>query len=328
MSLDFFYNNWLDYNSFIDPSKEIELTINLDTSFFTDLKFDQDSLRSYAIDAAKLCAEPCGDNIALCLSGGLDSQFMISAFKEANIKFTTYIFKFCKDLNTQDTDHAELFCKQNQIDYKIVPFDVITFLNRENYDVGIRYNSASPHFNVHYSMFNMLRAIGHSGVVCGGIYPFITNGIWGNNLSNNAFNFINYCMKENFYVQGSFLSYYPKLAWALGILTSDLKLDYTSPLHDLQELNAVRETQYEHKIDAFNKFQFNLIPQESKFTGFEKVKIYYEKLTGDGWFFENEFRTPLEKIFLKKIKDNRVLHLTRAQAEILSQIKQNYILSC
>jgi len=301
---NYFYNNWLDVGPLFKPenvgssSKVTYLPVNLDQSFFENLNFTETSLRNYRIQAAERCANLLGNNIALCLSGGIDSQCMAQAFKEANIPFTAYILNFNKELNIQDVNHARLYCRVNNINLEEIQFDVVNFLTRENYDYGIKYKSSSPHFNTHYKLFDIIKSRGHSGVCCGGVTPFLRNGAFGSNFLRNPFNFITYSEISEFYCQGSFLSFSPELAWTIGLLTP--KLDYSSS-QNLEAMSQstiydLNDNRYGKKCQAYMKEGFKIIPQDKKYTGFEFVKLYFQNKTGNPLEFENNFRYPLERI--------------------------------
>lgn len=326
MSFNFFYDNWLNYSNLLDFKKSLQFEINLSIDFFRTLKFDKTSVHNYIIEGAIECAKTLGDNPALCLSGGLDSQLMVLAFNEAGYKFKSYTLEFNDDLNDQDFLHAKLFCEKNKIDYNPIKFNVINFLNRENYNVGIKYKSASPHFNVHYQLFNILKNMGHTGVCCGGLYPLNNVDDWGGNFLPNNLNYINYSLIENFFSQGNFLSFYHKTAWALA-LNSKPTNDFTfSVVKGYQEKNLWSE-RYIDKINLFNNLGFNVIPQDNKYTGFEKVKIYYKNLHNDEWFFEKNFRFPLANKFVRPLQKNRFI-LTKEQYNCLSDIYSNNLSSC
>lgn len=297
-----FYNDWVDVSSlfdktfhkrFIDP-----LYVHLDVNFFKDLSFKKEDLKQYRINAALESQKLLGDNPALCLSGGVDSQAMVLAWLEAELKFDTYILVFKNNLNVQDVDHALQFCNTYNINYKQIEIDVIQFLNRENYEYSELYDSASPHFNTHYKMFNILKDKGYSGICCGGTTPLINNDDegWGLNFNRNPLNFINYTKISKFPCIGNFLSFYPKLAWSLALLIppTDLLQEVYAPFHNNDRMRIEKE-RYDRKCLGYMKHGFNIIPQSQKYTGFELVKDYLEKLTGDGWEFEKRYRHPLEK---------------------------------
>lgn len=294
-----FYNEWLDYRPlfaqrlYSDCNKFLELPVLLDVDFFKNLKFDDQSLTTYRIQAAERVANTLGNNIALCFSGGIDSQCMIQSFLEAKIDFKIYALKFKDNLNDQDVEHAKLFCRENNLELNEIEFDVIKFLTRENFDYGVKYLSCSPHFNVHYKLFDILANLGHTGVCCGGIAPYKQTEGYGVNFTRNPFNFINYSNISNFPAQGSFLSFSPELAYALCFLTEPF--DYQMKYLSANVFTDHTQNRYLNKISAYKKAGYKIIPQDTKYTGFEKVKDYFRDKTKDGWSFEKLFRFPLEK---------------------------------
>lgn len=298
----FFYNDWIDISSLFtkeNPNRFYDLLyVNLDKKFFSDLKFDSVSLKNYRIKAAIEAAKMLGDNPALCFSGGVDSQCMLQSWSEANLKFDVYTLKFKNNLNIQDVHHAENFCKQYNIKLKIVEIDILSFLNRENFDYALRYDSVSPHFNTHYKLFDILKAKGYSGVCCGGSIPIKNelNGGWGSNFNRNPFNFIKYTEISKFPCIGNFLSFYPNLSWGLALLTPPISLPQDNFVNYEQNVRDVKENErYADKCLGYKKGGFKIKEQAQKYTGFELVKKHLENLTSNGWEFEFRYRHPLAK---------------------------------
>ena len=64
---------------------------------------------------------------------------------------------------------------------------------------------------------------------------------------------------------------------------------------------------YKSKIKGYQNVGFKIIPQETKYTGFELVKKYFENLTGDGWAFEKRFRHNLEKVLKPPYKSKLLI---------------------
>ena len=52
---------------------------------------------------------------------------------------------------------------------------------------------------------------------------------------------------------------------------------------------------YLQKVIGYKRIGFDIIQQDTKYTGFEKVKELIEEQSGDGWAFERKFRDPLAK---------------------------------
>lgn len=289
---------------FDDHPGVVNFPVNLGSDFFKSLKFDKDTLKNYRIEAANITAESIGDKIALCFSGGVDSQCMVQCFVEAEIPFDLFILKFKNNLNAQDTDHAVKYCNQFNIKYNIIEIDVLSFLSHHNYDYGMRYQSPSPHFNVHYKLFDILRSKGYDGVVAGGnamFYSDVDKKMLPN-CNQNCFNYITYSKVSGYNCQGNFLSFYPKLTWAISLLSPSIKhyeQDTTSKFNK-EERDYWEYKRYVQKIQGYKRAGFNILPQNKKYTGFELVKKHLEDKTGDGWTFERLYRHPLERVLAKE----------------------------
>lgn len=305
----------------VNDEYEILLPINLSLDFFENLKLDKKSVTDYKIEAATTCAKTLGSDIALALSGGIDSQVTLLAFKDAGVDFTPYVLAFNNQLNRQDVEHAKKFCKYIGQPLQEVKIDVTKFLIRENYDLGLKYQSASPHFNVHYKLFDWLDSIGHTGVVCGGQIPLRNMSEWGMNFRRNNFNFINYSNISGFMCQGSFLSFDPRLCWAMALNYRDVSLSNMKANGlDEGDYDKALDIGYAAKVNSYIRSGFNIMPQKRKYTGFELVKLHYAGKSKDGWSFEKQFRLPLSnqlKIFNNKTK-------FKLSTEIKNKIDQMY----
>lgn len=274
--------------------------VNLDKEFFNNLKFDATSLKQYRIDAAIKCSETLGDNPALCLSGGIDSQAMVQCWQEAGLKFDVIVGVFKDDLNKHDVDHAKLFCNKNNIPYKELKIDIVQLLTRENYEISERYKSYSPHFNVHYKIVEILAEQGYTGVCFGGLAPFKLNEKYGDAFFGTPFHYLKIQHLLPIPMQGSFLSFYPELAWTIALLGKEVSSDMSirsSERHTQDNIKYLNNIRYKQKVESYIKTGFNILPQKEKFTGFELVKKYFESITGDGWEFEKRFRYPIANVF-------------------------------
>jgi hypothetical protein len=277
------------------------MNMNIGMEFFENLKFDNDSLKRYRLESAHKCAETLGDKPALCLSGGIDSQAMVQSFYDAGYDFDVFTLVFNDDLNIHDASHARLYAEKNNIKLHEIDINILTFLSRENQDYAVKYNSYSPHFNTHFKLFDILRSKGYTSVVAGGNTPcqLVDSNdrlSWGGGYGRNSLSFIKYSQISNFLCQGCYLSYYPELAWATTILTP-ITYHYRTLSHvTWAEVLKTEKERYKDKVIGYQRAGFDVIPQETKYTGFELVKKYYEERSGDGWYFEKNFRFPLEKL--------------------------------
>lgn len=320
--INYFDRSWLDYSPlFVDNLPlSYNLNVNLTKEFFVNLKLDPASCKEYKIQAAIKCIESLGENIALCISGGVDSQAMLNCFIESGVKFTPYVFVFNNDLNKFDVDQARKYCTDHFVSLIEIPFNVLQFLNRENYDLGIKYKSASPHFNVHYKFCDILKEKGHTGVCFGGMTPYKSRGNWGGNFVRNSFNYIQYAELSQFPVQGSFLSFYPELAWAIALLTPTTDIDVAVKINNWRETELTHNVRYANKVLGYHRAGLD-INESKKSTGFELVKEYYSKLTSDNWAFEKQFRVPLEKEITKNSDIISSFIFQEGVEEILSDIR-------
>lgn len=296
-----FYNDWLDCSGYINETGE-DHRLNLSVDFFENLRFDSDSLKQYRIEAAARCAETLGERPALCLSGGIDSQAMVQCWKEAGLDFDVIICVFDNELNSQDADHAKMFCEKFNIAYKELTLNIIQFLTRENYLIAEKYKSYSPHFNTHYKMVELLADKGYTGVCFGGIYPF-GDSLYGISFSGSHIHFLKCQHVFPIPCQGSFLSFFPALSWATSLNTARYRHSCLTG-ESFKELKKedISTLRYQNKVKCFQATGFKIIPQSQKYTGFELVKKFFEKKSGDGWEFEKKFRHPIETMYYKDRK--------------------------
>jgi hypothetical protein len=310
-------DNWLTFPNPADCRHLINLdyTINLPTNFFSDLKFDTDSLLQYRINAAVSAASVLGSNPVLCFSGGIDSQAMIQCWQEAGLKFDVAILVFNNNLNSHDTEIARLFCRKNNIVPIEININVIEYLTREHHSNAEKYHCTSPHFSTHYKMFDILRDMGYTGICCGGQAFAKDEKTWGPCLSAAQLNYVEYARINQYPVIGNFLGYEPNLCWSIAVITPS---DFSWQVLIKDSLDEATQKRYLAKSEGYRRHGFDIIPQESKFTGFEKVKEYFAEQTSDPWTFEKRFRHPLERKF-GTILGGKLL-LSDSQLEILSSL--------
>lgn len=308
----------MTYDSITNPlADRVTYTCNLDPAFFENLKVDDESLKQHRINAAVRAKNALGEKIALTLSGGVDSQAMIQCFIEAEIEFDIFVLSFVDGLNSQDVDHARLFAKQYGLTISEVELDIISFLTRDNYQMCSKYKCSSPHFSSHYVLYDHIRALGYTGIACGGNAFSLSAEGWGPVLSAAQSNFVEYSKAHSFPVLGNFLGYDPYLAWAIAILTPAFSLPWQISLEPNNNYLGQMHDRYLAKVKGYQNSGFDIIPQETKYTGFEKVKEYFANVYKDGWAFEKKFRHPLEKKYGKAMG---VLNLTADQNEILRKL--------
>ena len=291
-----FYNNWIDMSGFIaEDGKGHKL--NVPMKMIRELEtFNDEKLKKWRIEAATRCHQTLGPFPALCFSGGIDSQAMLHCFAEADLEAHVIIFTFKDDLNKHDVDHAKAYCHTFDIPYREIEFDIVSFLTRDNLAVTQQYRGISPQFNTHYRFIEILTHMGYTGVCFGGNAPDRVAGDYGRNLEKNEMHWVKCHDKFQIAVQGSFLSFSPELALALAVSTPECPLRLDRDHANWETYKKVRHAKYEQKVIGYKRIGFDIIQQDTKYTGFEKVKEHFEGQSGDGWAFERQFRDPLAKL--------------------------------
>jgi hypothetical protein len=191
-------------------------------------------------------------------------------------------------------------------------------LTRESPHYHEKYRCTSPHFATHYKLFDWLKER-YSGICCGGntLAPGKTQ--WGPALSAAQINFLEYSKVNSYPVIGNFLGYDPALSLTIAILTPKHKHNWTQMLDFTPEQEEL--SRYDMKVSGYQQHGFDLILQDQKYTGFEKVKEHFKSLTGDGWTFEKRFRYPWQKRFGSAIGE---LVLTESQRYVLDDLNLKY----
>lgn len=321
-----FYNNWVDVKNLWSRATDTYThNVNLNLDFYNSLQFDEHSLKKYRLLAVERVLKTHGDNIALAISGGIDSQSMLQCFVEAKADFKLYVCKFNNDLNIHDVEYARFVAKMYNVPLIEIEFDVIGFLIKHNYDIGLKYESFSPHFNVHFKFFDILFDLGHDSVCAGGSVIDCIDDDYGSNFDRSPFSFIKYSEISQRNCLGSFLSYSPELVWAVSLLSKPLNISFENVFSSMELRDKLTMLKYENKVEGYLRAGLNVIRQKQKFTGFEKVKTYFSDLTGNGWEFEQRFRIPLQDIFfVNKVKPYKFIFASDVKEHIISIHNKNF----
>ena len=247
---------------------------------------DINSIYEYSIEAVTSLLPDLGDNPAICFSGGIDSQVMLECFLRAGVDVTIVIMRFSSGLNDRDIKTAVEYCERRQLNYRFLDLNVTKFLERELPSFSDRYDVSSPQFATHFKMFEILKDSGFSSAIAAGNPVSKSLKKWY--LPNKeASDWIKFSDDIQWNIIGDFLLHNWRFSLLLGCL-------YEESEEMPSGFQAIRDKVYKFKTISYRSADFDIIPQETKFTGFEQVKEYYHKSTGDGWSFEKRFRFPLQ----------------------------------
>lgn len=116
---------------------EDQFTINRPVNdLYTETKFACKKIQKY-----------CQENqlkIAVCMSGGLDSEAIVKTFLDCNIPIETFSIRYNNDLNFHDLQWQNIFCNQHGIKPNYINFDIENWLSGECDDLCQQYNIVSP----------------------------------------------------------------------------------------------------------------------------------------------------------------------------------------
>jgi hypothetical protein len=201
----------------------------------------------------------------LFVSGGIDSQAMLYAWKISNHPFKAYTFRYNQTYNIHDIQTLFLFCEQENIPYTTVDFDYFDFLEKEYDSIAKRYQCTSPQIAMHIKMGSMFTGTnvfsGNFLLPDAALLSHAILGIYRYSRTNEGKNTIPY-----------FFLHTPELAYSIIAFKQGNQDNFN-------EINELADPGYQRKICIYHLAGFPVIPQEQKFTGFEKFKEHYDSHT-------------------------------------------------
>lgn len=191
----------------------------------------------------------------LLASGGIDSQAMIYAWKQSKHEFKVYSFRYNENYNLHDISTLELFCERENIDYQIIDFDYLAFLEQEHDIIAKKYKCSSPQITMHIKMASFLQGTRvYAGNFLGIRVATLSCPIMGLHRFSNT--------DEGKNVIPYFFLHTPELAYSF---------------RNIKEIDNTDG--YKKRVQQYQVGGFPVIPQERKFTGFEKFKEHYDSHT-------------------------------------------------
>jgi hypothetical protein len=198
----------------------------------------------------------------LFVSGGIDSQAMLYAWKTSNHPFNVYTFRYNETYNIHDIKTLFLFCERENIPYTIVDFDYFKFLEEEYDGIAKKYKCSSPQISMHIKMANMFTGTnvfsGNFLLQESAVLTHAILGIYRYSRTSEGKNTIPY-----------FFLHTPELAYSMHGFKQD----------NFDKINELEKLGYRRKARVYNLVGFPVMPQEQKFTGFEKFKEHYDSHT-------------------------------------------------
>lgn len=215
----------------------------------------------------------------VCFSGGIDSQTVIDSFLIGGHKPNIVIFDY-DNFNHEDVEHAVSFCDARNLEYTIIDFDVIRFLNNDLFEFATRYKISSPQFATHLFLTLKMQKLGYTNAIFGGNNLCqMQDKSWYIPTKEEA-DWYDFSTQTNFPILGNFWLH----SWGLSLFAT-----LNMPLFKANDAKH----NYKVKMTGYANMGYTVMPQNKKYNGFENIKKFYEEMTGDGWTFEREFRYPI-----------------------------------
>ncbi len=230
------------------------------------------------IDAADITIKKIIENYPppyyLMVSGGVDSQAMMYCWKQFGKNYIPTSVIYNDGLNQHDLETLDQFSQQESININFINFDLLSFYKIRYPILADEYQCISPHFGAHLGMAESLPGT----IIYSGDRIFPSDVIGPINSANSC---LLRASKKTKRIVPYFFIYTPELAYSL-------KYELSKKMHP--RTNEI----YMEKIYQYQLAGIPVIPQKQKFTGFEKVKDYYDE------FHKNEVTPKISMMYRLK----------------------------
>lgn len=196
----------------------------------------------------------------LMVSGGVDSQAVLWCWLHSNKDFNAYCVKYVDTLgnvyNHHDLETLEEFANTYSIKINYLTFNIFDFLEHRLHSYAHKYMCTSPQITAHMAMSEMIpdgTKIFSGNFIPGGLYDYTILGM------------SRYAKLSGYNIIPFFLTHDSQIASAL--LQYDKTKDIRAPIP------------YERKVNLLRTAGVPVIPQKEKYTGFEKIKDFYDETT-------------------------------------------------
>ena len=241
-----------------------------------------------------------GQEVFLCVSGGIDSESMLRAFMaEGERSFHAVILRFNDNLNDFDIENVIQFCEAKHVSYEVFDLNVLDFFESGKYlEYGKMYQCQSPQLAVHLHFLDHIRGVPvlswqppevsfHYNQAVQSI-PFYNFGLPGHLYAV----LLRYFVQRKKFGVPFFFAYTPEL------VASFFRLPLLQTMIYFGDKGADINYCYCIKCLTYRDSGFSVKPRKASWTGFEKVRKYYDTLDNKqyGVAFNDRYRTPLEEL--------------------------------
>lgn len=252
--LSFGEDGWIQYGWSDQLNREKKYQDNFYIRFSPNLKkLSKDTPLNIAIKCIKKIAHTYPPPYNLMCSGGTDSQAMTYAWLKSGIPFNIISVKYVSNgiwWNQHDLSTLEEFANINNLTVDFKEFDIIHFLENELRDISTTYECPSPQISTHIKMTDLVSS---GTIIFSGNFIQKGRAIGLSPALLGLHKFALYKKRSDISIIPFFFLEYPELAYAFDSDT------------------------LEGKDNKYIKNGFQVIRQHDKITGFEELKIFYDK---------------------------------------------------
>lgn len=195
----------------------------------------------------------------LFCSGGVDSQSMAYAWKLSGIEHKIVLFEYVDDNNVVYNDHDLKtfyeFAKENAISYEVRQFNYFNFLENDLLNYAVKYDCASPQITC---MIKLIESIGNGTIILSG-------NVW-----NNFYNEL----PINYDILGLYRFAQTCTNYSVIPFFFLYNIDLATGFKGIKREPTMNS--YDTKVKIYKENGFPVISQETKISGFEKIKDYFD----------------------------------------------------
>lgn len=275
------------------------------------------------------------NQVNVCLSGGIDSQFVLSTLKKLKKEITVYIFSFVWEdcvFNAPDVIHAIRYCQRYGYDYTNIEIDYKVILEGAEFiNYCKTYKTDSPQIVIQLKMLDCIK--NSNPIFLGGDIPLLEM----DDKANKA-NFISLSYQP--FMTNAFLNYsiihnkiVIKELFRMDPVTHALSYKEfinTTKKHKLIMLNsnnAYTGQSQPLRIKYYTDLGADIMPPLLKNTGFEILKMHLAKISGVYNHFDLLYRLPIKQILANEEWYKNWTDSKKAILKIhpfLKELKQEY----
>jgi hypothetical protein len=222
---------------------------------FSEIKISSRPIVDVATETIKRISEEYPEPYYLMASGGVDSQSMIWLWENSGVPYKVISFKYIHDdviYNSHDLDQLDEFSVKNNIPVTYKYFDPINFFENELLSYATKFHCTSPQICTHMKLSENLSdgTVIFSGEFGGhNIYTYTIFGL------KRYTDISKRCVVPFFYLHDAELA---------GVIK---RCDAATTI----------DSGYLHKVASIHNAGIPVIPQIQKYTGFEKIKDFYDE---------------------------------------------------